>query len=848
MSCITLTRRIILSAIVVLFLGLASGKLLAQTEKPLTWLDDLTFRNNASVESDEQRDTVVRIRTEVEAWLKFHPGTSVTLPEAPAQPWTPEQTHAQISALRETVAAIMKQSPARPFHLGVTQINVSESLPVLSPVASSISQADLIERDAVNVTKALDYLPGVEVQHASGPRNEAKYSIRGFSSSGQVPLYLDGIPIYVPYDGNIDLSRFLTSDVAEIQVSKGVSSPLLGPNGLGGAINLVTKEPTQRFEGEGMIGTGSGNGLISSLRLGTRASRYFAQGSADWAQADFVPLSGNFSYPAGGYAVLTPGNAANTLGNVGMPMTNEENNSHFRDEKWSGRVGWTPRGQDDYVFSYTNQKGQKGAPLYLGPYSNATFNRFWSWPYWNKDSYYFLSNTGIGEKSSIKFRVFYDQFRNSIDMWDNNTYSTMALSGSEHSKYDEHTDGASTEFVTRIHPRNVISASFFFKDDTHREVGIYPGRSPHPLVTPYLVDRDQQASIGLQDVVKLAPRLTATLGLSADHLDGLQAQTYNSALTALLPVTCLSSLTNSEFSGCTAHVWTYNPQTSIAYSFGESNSVFVTFADRSRFPLLKDSYSYKMGSALPNPDLKPEHSRNWNVGYSRSFAAKTLLTVELFHSSLRNAIEAWYVPDPTYTATHAGYLAATCPANDADPGASKYSPKTYQGQCSQSMNLGSEVHEGVEVEVRSTPLPRLTLDASYSYLTRDYAFNYADFSSLTVAPMTATSWSAFKNNVRAGLPKNKLVGNATIRLPHQATALVTARYEGGNDIVDTNGGSSALYYQAPVATFDIGAIIPVRKRFTVQAGVKNLLDRNYYYAAGYPEAGRNWYFNTRYSF
>ena len=35
---------------------------------------------------------------------------------------------------------------------------------------------------------------------------------------------------------------------------------------------------------------------------------------------------------------------------------------------------------------------------------------------------------------------------------------------------------------------------------------------------------------------------------------------------------------------------------------------------------------------------------------------------------------------------------------------------------------------------------------------------------------------------------------------------------------------------------------------SLQAGVKNLLDRNYYYTAGYPEEGRNWFFNLRYHF
>lgn len=537
------------------------------------------------------------------------------------------------------------------------------------------------------------------------------------------------------------------------------------------------------------------------------------------------------------------------------------NNSYSRDEKWGGRIGWTPRGQDEYVFSYINQKGQKSAPLYMGPYTNATINRFWSWPYWNKDSYYFLSNTGLGEKSAIKFRVFYDQFRNSINMYDNDTYSIMSTSSSEHSKYDEHSDGATSEFSTRLIPRNIISGSFFFKDDTHREQGIYPftGTTKPEVIQPWLVDRSQQSSIGVQDVITIFSKLRATAGFSADHLDGLQAQAYSTSTNpgaALQPVTCASSLDNASYSGCTAHVWTYNPQASETYAITQSGSVFVTFSDRSRFPLLKDSYSYKMNAALPNPDLKPEHSRNWNIGYSRVFKGNTFAEVELFRSGLRDAIESYYFPDPPYNVTTG---AATCPGNDPKsaapwpaPGQTGTTP--YQGYCTQSINIGKEVHEGVEASVRSTPFPRLTLDASYSYFDRSYEYRYSDFPDVPV--MTATAWQLRVNQARTGLPKSKAIGSVTVRLPRQILGIVTARYEGGNDIQDTNApnpkggvlGNNAPFYQAALATMDLATVVPVGTHFNAQAGVKNLFDRNYFYTAGYPEEGRNWFLNLRYQF
>lgn len=748
------------------------------------------------------------LRSSLAAFAASHSAVALTIPEPlPADP-PREALDSQLAALNRAVDEVIRQSPGTPFNLGVTTVTVSEALAPASPVADSIDQAGIQAHDAVNVARALDYLPGVSIQHIAANRNEAGMMVRGFSSRGQVPLYLDGVPIYVPYDGYVDFNRFLTSDIAELQVARGYSSPLLGPNALGGSINLVTKEPIDKYEGDALIGTGSGNALLSSLRLGSRWQKFFVQASIDWLQDDYVPLSGNF--------------AVNQYTNLPqIVMTDHLNQSDSRDERFGGRAGWTPRNGDAYVFSYSNQKGQKDVPLYQGPDLKATFRNFWKWPYWDADGYYFHSSTALGDRSSLKLRAFYNQFRNSIDMYSNDTYTVMNTSSAEHSMYDEHTDGASAEFDTRLVPDNSIGASFFFKDDTHKEHGIYPGMSPFPLIEPVLLDRDQQTSIGLQDSLRPIPHLRATVGFSADHLNGLQAQSYNTALTGLVPFTCLSSPDNTSFKGCTPHAWNYNPQASLSYAIGESGNLFMTFADRGRFPMLKDIYSASMGAGLPNPDLQPEHSRNWNAGYSHVLGWRTLLQATLFRSDLRHAIESVYVTDP------GGF----CPNSK------------IVGYCSQMANIGAEVHEGVEIEARSSPTSRLTLDASYSYLNRDIAYNFTDFPNVSRVNTSIITLPT--------LPKNKLIGMAAMRLPHQIVAMATVRYEGGITLQDTTYASTSplfLPFAESYATVDLAASVPIRNRISADVGVKNLLDRNYQYTAGYPEAGRNWYLNLRYRF
>jgi iron complex outermembrane receptor protein len=274
-------------------------------------------------------------------------------------------------------------------------------------------------------------------------------------------------------------------------------------------------------------------------------------------------------------------------------------------------------------------------------------------------------------------------------------------------------------------------------------------------------------------------------------------------------------------------VWNYNPQVSASYAVSQSGSFFVTFSDRGRFPMLKDIYSAGLGSGLPNPNLLPEHSRNWNLGYTQALGAKTVIRADLFRSDLRNAIESVYVTDP----------GGTVKANELCPNSK------IIGFCSEMANIGKEVHQGAEIEIRTTPIQRLTLTAAYSFLNRTIKY---DFGSLANVSTVNTSISILPT-----LPRNKVTATATLRLPFHVTAIANILYEGGLTVQDTTYAATSplfLPFAESFATVDLGFLAPIYKRTTVQAGVKNVMDRNYFYTAGYPEEGRNWYVNLRYRF
>ena len=136
-------------------------------------------------------------------------------------------------------------------------------------------------------------------------------------------------------------------------------------------------------------------------------------------------------------------------------------------------------------------------------------------------------------------------------------------------------------------------------------------------------------------------------------------------------------------------------------------------------------------------------------------------------------------------------------------------------------------------------MKRLTVDASWSYINRTVEYDP------DVLPLDPEAL------ILPTLPKNKVVLNATVLLPHEILALFTFRHEGGLQIQDITYRTGDTGYQPFAASYsivDLGTTVPLVQGFSLRTGIKNLLDKNYYYTPGYPEAGRNWYLNMRYSF
>jgi iron complex outermembrane receptor protein len=697
-----------------------------------------------------------QLRGEITSWLASYPAArgdvQPWIEPAPSSTTRLEDLAAEIGRLRAAIARIANSlqqgGESGAFYLGRVDVAVTAEVAVVTTTEMAPAGASLIEArdirvyDRMALSEGLSLAPGVSFSRI-GQRNETTVYVRGFDIR-QVPVFIDGIPIYTPYDGYADLERFTTFDVAELRVSKGFSSVLYGPNALGGAINIVSRRPTKRVEGNGGVGIASGPSRNVFLNLGSRFHSWYAQGGASYLQADTFPLSSSF-----------------------VPVKNEDggsrDNAYRRDAKFNVKLAYTPNGTDEYAISYVGQRGKKGNPPYAGS-DSAVKVRYWQWPFWNKDSVYFVSNTSLGSAGYLRGRAYYDTYDNALYSYDDNTYTTQAKSSSFQSLYHDYTIGGSAEWGATLGSRQTLRAAFHAKQDNHRE---------NNVGAPVTRDQGLIVSLGVEDTIAFSPTLSVVAGLSGDRQ------------TTSLAETLVKNQVVDLALGTTSGI---NPQVGLFYSLRGTGMVRATVSHKTRLPSLKDRYSFKFGTAIPNPDLKPERATTVETGYQGALGAKASFQASVFYSYINDLIQRFYV----------------------------------RPNLSQQQNIGRASYAGFEADVRSRMWRRVEIWFNYTYLNRR---NLSD----PATPLVDT-------------PRHKGLASVAADPVRPLRLMGYVDFEAGRQTLNEAGH---LYEVGSIATLGAKATWTIRPQVEVELGLTNITNRNYWLAEGYPEAGRTVLSNVR---
>lgn len=684
-----------------------------------------------------------------------------------------------------TAAFAEDEAPAQDngaFTLG--QIVVTASRPQGIEVSGETLTSEAIHAfDRQSLDETLNIMPGVVASNSGGSRNERLVFVRGFDRF-QVPVSIDGIRVYLPADNRLDYGRFLTPDIAEVQVAKGYTSVLDGPGAMGGAINLVTRKPTKELEAE-FRGTLNLDREVDYAGynvfglIGTRHDQWYAQASYTRNFQDHWDLPGGYTPVAG------------SAENGG-----ERDFSRTRDWRLNVKAGFTPNATDEYAISYTRQEGAKNAPLHVtDPVATplpagAPTPRFWTWPYWNIESIYFLSTTALGDRATLKTRIYRNSFDNLLSSFDNASQTTQTLGRSFNSYYADKAWGGSAELAVDLTDADTLTVAAHYRRDKHVE---WQQGFPSGFTEPKQTNLEDTYSIAAENRLQFAPELAFTAGASFDWRDLKKAQEYGTP-----PAGGAARL----FDYPLANVSAFNWQGRLDWMPNADTSLHLGVSSRARFPTIFERFSTQFGTAASNPGLKPERAINYEIGGSvRSGALK--VEGALFYSDVRDAIVA-------------------------------VRPSNFPANTSQRRNLGDGQYYGGELALTWQPAESLQLGANYTYMQRKFDIDAVAGVNVPVVELT-------------DVPKHKAFFYASWSPVPGLSVVPNVEVASGRTTLNTfvTAGETLYYKTGGYAVANLRVDYIVLENVEIGLGARNLFDENYLLTDGFPEAGCSFFASVR---
>ena len=360
----------------------------------------------------------------------------------------------------------------------------------LATVSTALSEdiAALRPRDLADILK---FMPGALVTF--GDKDTYTLKLRGVGSN-RIALLVDGVPNYEPYFATFDLKTISAGSVDTVQVTKGPSSVLYGPNTLGGLVNVITRRPTaepslsvtgsygdQETRGIGAVGT------FTLDRLSFAADALY-QGSNGF----------NFHDP-----------------DIGQT---ERANSDFERLNLNAKLYYTPSSSTELMVNGGLYQSSYGMP----PALFTQRARYWRFPKWDRSTLNAGGFTSLGGDSVLRFRAFYVNYINTLDWFNEEAMTELDSS----STYDNSSYGgfALTEIPTG--GRNTVKASLLYQRDVARiqdDAGL-----------PWARFDQGTLSAGFEDHFSLTKALKVIGGLSLDYIDKFQGGENNTSLNPLV--------------------------------------------------------------------------------------------------------------------------------------------------------------------------------------------------------------------------------------------------------------------------------------------------------------------------
>lgn len=132
----------------------------------------------------------------------------------------------------------------------ITVTGVRQRLEQAGTLADTIMKTEVIsagkieDKNAVNLTEAIDNTPGVKVSNECSMCGVKRIMLNGMRGE-HTTILVDGMPVHTMISGYYAVDAIPTTGIDRIEVARGAGASLIAPEAIGGTINVISAEPTE---------------------------------------------------------------------------------------------------------------------------------------------------------------------------------------------------------------------------------------------------------------------------------------------------------------------------------------------------------------------------------------------------------------------------------------------------------------------------------------------------------------------------------------------------------------------------------------------------------------------------
>ena len=540
----------------------------------------------------------------------------------------------------------------------VTATRLEENTQHVPASVNVVTAEEMKKRPVQNIADALAHTPGVYRSPVADGGTSSDLMMRGFGSS-ETLIMLDGQPLNSGWNGTVDWAVLPTTDIEKIEVVRGAGSSLYGGRAVGGVINIITAKSQEELSGNAVLSYGSDKtkrfGLHTKMRKDNwRMGVGYEKRSTDGYVGYYIDKRAKKQNPD---KPVTPTHKVDLsqsardyyiIGSRGEKLNDTETWSfslgYDFDEDRSLDYAFTRSKHNyDYRNPFTYVYDKDGNPVwggvwelpdkkiltiypddYLGYYgvrdmdvhrlqfADRKNQLFANFGYTNR------FNDGYSSASTYPDVITQD----TLNQWNGpggfSYYPSKAYNFDIHKNIDieDHT------LTVGYNYNRESFAQTRFDMEHWRDIARDTGRSPYE----YNGGRGILHAFYPQDKWQVADTTDLYLGMRYDRYKKEDGYNYTLQKNGTWKYNNFGSGTYGEWS----------PKVAVEHRFDENNSAFISYGHSFNPPILYQVYR-RSSTTHPNPDLGPETTDTWEIGYKHA-DAKMNWDVTMFHAKTKDLI------------------------------------------------------------------------------------------------------------------------------------------------------------------------------------------------------------------